>query len=157
MDVITSQASFFRALIALIILMKNPFNFELCSVVIDDSATREAISRQQMRKFLEFVQTNNCYKKYYEGVYILFHTGMRISEFCGLTMKDIDFENNTINIDHQLLRYSDGSMEIQMTKTSAGKRVIPMTPEVRECFEKIIENRPKYRKEPIIDGYTGFL
>ena len=27
----------------------------------------------------------DCYCKYYEVVYILFHTGMRISEFCGLT------------------------------------------------------------------------
>ena len=49
------------------------------------------------------------------------------------------------------------TMAIQKTKTAAGKRVIPMSPEVRECFRKIIENRPRYKEEPIIDGYTGFL
>ena len=32
---------------------------------------------------------------------------MRISEFCGLTLKDIDIENRTVNIDHQLQRTSD--------------------------------------------------
>ena len=36
--------------------------------------------------------------------YILFHTGIRISEFCGLTVKDIDLEKKILNIDHQLQR-----------------------------------------------------
>ena len=139
------------------VLYKNPFSFELASVVVNDSVTREAISRKQMRTFLEFIKGSNHYRKYYEGVYILFHTGMRISEFCGLTIKDIDFENNTINIERQLHRYPDCTIQIQKTKTSAGKRVIPLSPDVRECFAKIIENRPHYREEPIIDGCTGFL
>ena len=42
---------------------------------------------------------------YYEGIYILFKTGMRISEFCGLTVSDINFENHSINIDHQLMKH----------------------------------------------------
>ena len=62
-----------------------------------------------MRKFLKFVHDDNVYCKYYEVFYILFHTGLRISEFCGLTIKDIDLKNRIINIDHQLQRI--GSME----------------------------------------------
>ena len=73
------------------LLNKNPFGFELAGVVVNDSVTREAITRDQMKKFLKFVHDDNCYCKYYEVVYILFHTGMRISEFCGLTISDIDF------------------------------------------------------------------
>ena len=76
------------------LLNKNPFAFELVGVIVNDSVTREAISREQMRKFLKFVHDDNCYCKYYEAVYILFHTGMRISEFCGLTIQDIDFQNH---------------------------------------------------------------
>lgn len=83
-------------------LMKNPFQFELAGVVVNDAVTREAITKDQMRKFLKFVHDDVVYCKYYEVIYILFHTGMRISEFCGLTMKDIDLEKRTINIDHQL-------------------------------------------------------
>ena len=78
------------------ILNKNPFGFQLAGVVVNDSVTREAISREQMRQFLKFVHDDNCYCKYYEVVYILFHTGMRISEFCGLTLKDIDLENRIV-------------------------------------------------------------
>ena len=72
------------------ILVKNPFGFQLAGVLVNDAVTREAISKDQMRKFLKFVHDNVVYCKYYEVVYILFHTGMRISEFCGLTLKDID-------------------------------------------------------------------
>ena len=89
------------------ILVKNPFGFELAGVVVNDTVTREAITKEQMRKFLKFCRDDNIYCKYYEAFYILFHTGMRISEFCGLTIKDIDLENNIINIDHQLQRLSD--------------------------------------------------
>ena len=86
------------------VLVKKPFGFQLAGVVVDDSVTREAISRDQMKKFLKFVHDDNVYCKYYEVVYILFHTGMRISEFCGLILKDIDLKNRTVNIDHQLLK-----------------------------------------------------
>jgi len=46
---------------------------------------------------------------------------------------------------------------IEPTKTNAGTRVLPMTEDVYECVKRIIENRPKPKAEPIIDGRTGFL
>jgi len=84
------------------ILIKNPFGFQLHTILVNDSVKRDAISKDQMRKFLKFVHDDVVYCKYYEVVYILFHTGMRISEFCGLTISDIDLEKKTVNIDHQL-------------------------------------------------------
>ena len=116
------------------ILVKNPFGFQLAGVLVNDAVTREAISKDQMRKFLKFVHDDVVYCKYYEVVYILFHTGMRISEFCGLTLKDIDLENRTINIDHQLQRTSDMRYIIETTKTDAGTRVLPITEDVAQMF-----------------------
>ena len=139
------------------LLNKNPFSFELAGVVVNDSVTREAITRDQMRKFLKFVHDDNNYCKYYEVVYILFHTGMRISEFCGLTISDIDFEHHLINIDHQLQRCADMTLVIQETKTHAGTRKIPMTEDVEKCFRAIIEDRPTPKIERMVDGYSGFL
>ena len=115
------------------------------------------ITREQMRKFLKFVHDDNVYCKYYEVVYILFHTGMRISEFCGLTLSDIDLKNRIINIDHQIQRMSDMRLVIESTKTNAGTRKLPMTEDVARCFQAIIEDRPKPKFEKMIDGYTGFL
>ena len=139
------------------ILNKNPFGFQLSGVVINDSITREAISRENMRRFLKFVHYDNCYCKYYEAVYILFHTGLRISEFCGLTLKDIDLQNKVLNIDHQLQRTSDMTYRIESTKTKAGTRKLPLTDDVVECFRAIIEDREPPKREKMIDGYAGFL
>lgn len=139
------------------VLLKNPFGFELAGVVVNDSVTREAITKDQMRKFLKFVHDDNVYYKYYEVVYILFHTGMRISEFCGLTLRDIDLENKVINIDHQLQRTSDMRLVIESTKTNAGTRKLPMTEDVAQCFRAIIEDREEPKCERVVDGYAGFL
>ena len=139
------------------VLMKNPFQFELAGVVVNDAVTRQAITKDQMRKFLRFVHDDILYCKYYEVVYILFHTGMRISEFCGLILKDIDLKNKTVNIDHQLQRTSKREYVIEPTKTNAGTRVIPITDEVAEMFRSIIEDRPKYKVEKVVAGYSGFL
>ncbi len=46
---------------------------------------------------------------------------------------------------------------IEDTKTKNGERFVPMSNEVMACFRRIIANRKKPAKEPMIDGYTGFL
>ena len=139
------------------LIRKNPFEFQLATVVVNDSVTREAVSRADERRFLNFVKEDPHYCRYYEGMFILFNTGLRISEFVGLTMSDIDFENMKINVTHQLQRKRDMEYIIEDTKTACGTRQVPMTEEVAECFRRIIANRPHYKVEPIIDGYAGFL
>lgn len=62
------------------ILRKNPFEFQLATVVVNDAVTREAITRKQERTFLDFIRNDTHYSKYYDGMYILFKTGMRISD-----------------------------------------------------------------------------
>lgn len=118
---------------------------------------REAISREEERKFLKFVKEDAHFSRYYEGIYILFKTGMRISEFCGLTVSDIDFKEHKINIDRQLQKKSKIGYYIEETKTESGTRVLPMTADVEECFKKNIANRKPPKVEPMVDGYTGFL
>lgn len=139
------------------LLRKNPFGFELAGVVVNNSVTRQAITREQMRKFLKFIHDDNVYYKYYDLVYILFHTGMRISEFCGLTVNDIDLENNVINIERQLQRTRDMIPYIEKTKTNAGTRKLPITDDVAERFKSILESRDKPQTENVVDGYVGFL
>ena len=139
------------------ILVKNSFGFQLAGVLVNDAVTREAITKDQMRKSLKFVHDDVVYCKYYEVVYILFHTGMRISEFCGLTLKDMDLQNKTVNIDHQLQRTSDMRYIIETTKTDAGTRILPITEDVAQMFQAIIEDRNAPKVEKSIDGYSGFL
>ena len=84
---------------------------------------------------MKFIKEDSHFSKYYDAIYILFKTGLRISEFCGLTVKDIDFEHNRINVDHQLQRTSEMEYVIVDTKIEHGVRLIPMSADVRECHK----------------------
>ncbi len=139
------------------LIRKNPFGFELASVVVNDSVTREAISRKQERDLLKFIKEDKHFSRYYDGIYILFHTGLRISEFCGLTIQDVEFEEMRIKVDHQLQRTSQMEYVIQQPKTESGIRYVPMTEEVASCFRRIIANRVVPKTEPMVDECVGFL
>ena len=118
------------------LIRKNPFEFQLATVVVNDSVTREALTRKQERAFLKFVKEDKHFSRYYEGIYILFKTGLRISEFVGLTIADIDLKNGVIDVNHQLQRKRNMEYVIEETKTECGTRLVPMTDEVKKCFRK---------------------
>lgn len=139
------------------LIRKNPFEFQLATVVVNDSVTREAITRKQQREFLRFIKEDKHFCKYYDGVYILFNTGLRISEFVGLTVNDIEFDKQRIKVDHQLQRTHSMEYEILTPKTEKGERYVPMKEDVADCFRRIIHNRKHPKIEPMVDGYSGFL
>ena len=139
------------------LIRKNPFEFQLATVVVNDSVTREAITRKQQREFLKFIKEDKHFCKYYDGIYILFHTGLRVSEFVGLTINDIEFDKERIKVDHQLQRTRNMKYEILTPKTEKGERYVPMQKDVADCFRRIIQNRKHPKIEPMIDGYSGFL
>lgn len=139
------------------LINKNPFEFQLATVIVNDSVTREAITRKQQREFLRFIKEDKHFCKYYDGIYILFHTGLRVSEFVGLTINDIEFDKERIKVDHQLQRTRNMKYEILTPKTEKGERYVPMQKDVADCFRRIIQNRKHPKIEPMIDGYSGFL
>jgi integrase len=139
------------------LIRKNPFGFELASVIVNDSVTREAITRKQERDLLKFIKEDAHFSRYYDAIYILFHTGLRISEFCGLTVSEIEFDEMRIKVDHQLQRTSQMKYVIEEPKTESGTRYVPMTEEVAACFRRIIASREAPKVEPMVDGYIRFL
>ena len=134
---------------------KNPFDFQLSEVIDDDSESRQALSEEQEEKLLSFLQYDTVYQKYYDDVLILLKTGLRISELCGLTVQDLDFENHTLNINHQLLRNQEGYY-IETPKTKCGIRKVPMSEEEGKAFQRVLK-RKKTGKGIVIDGYRNFL
>ncbi len=139
------------------LIRKNPFQFPLMDVIVNDSKTREALTPQQEREFLRFVQNDSHYSRYYDGFYVLLNTGLRISEFCGLTKKDVDFKNNCIHVRGQLVRFGDMVYHYEPTKTAKGMRDIPMTPEVAQCFKNMWKNRRNRELDMVVDGKSGFF
>ena len=133
-------------------LRKNPFDFTLNAVIGNDTQARQALTEEQEQAFLQFLQSS----RYYDEILILLKTGLRISEFCGLTVDDIDFADGIINIDHQLLWETNKGLYVDTPKSKSSIRKVPMSEEARKAFERVIA----WRGEPepyTVDGYSGFL
>lgn len=139
------------------ILRRNPFDFKLSDVVKNDSKKRIALTKEQKDTFMNFIKGDKHFSRYYDEFMVLLETGMRVSELCGLTKDQLDFENRRIWVDHQLVRMSDGTLYVEKTKTESGCRFIPMTNNVCEALKKIIANRKTPDIEYLVDGHSGFL
>lgn len=99
------------------LIRKNPFDFRTTDAVTNDSSTRQALTPEQEQAYLAFVKADPHYSKYYDALYFLFNTGLRISEFAGLTSADIDLEQRKITVDHQLQHDPKTGYHITDTKT----------------------------------------
>lgn len=137
------------------LVRKNPFNFKLDDVIENDTTPKIALNTEQEKAFLSFVQSDTLYKRYYRAIVVLLHTGLRISELCGLTVQDIDFERGYINVSHQL-RYDKEGYRITPPKTENSIRKIPMMKIVKEALQEEIRKREKVQFIGV-DGYTDFI
>lgn len=138
------------------VLLKNPFNFKL-DMVENTSTRREALSIDVQNKLKHFFLTQPYYTHLYDVFVILLGTGLRVSELCGITISDLDFKNQRIHVNKQLLRNKHGERFISSPKTKNGVRNIPMIPEVEKSLKSVLANRNVVGTEPVVDGYSGFL
>ena len=100
----------------------------------------EALFVEDMNRFLDFCSKDTYSSHCYDMLYILFWSGLRASELCGLTLDNIDMDNRMITVDKQL-QCINHTHVVLPTKTTNGVRTIPMTDSVYESFQRIIENR----------------
>lgn len=140
------------------IVMKTPCNFSLSSIINDDSIHRRALTDEECNRIISFSSKSKRYRRSFLIFTILLETGIRAGELCGLTLNDIDLQNKTISISHQLIPQSNGKFSITPPKSRSGIRVIPMTESVYQSFREIIELREKLPNKNIsIDGYADFI
>lgn len=126
--------------------------------------TREALTVSQQESLVNFVVSSWEYRSFIPYLTVFLGTGMRAGELLGLTWDDIDFDNNTVNIDHTLnykISLNGGKCIYYVTypKSRKGVRKIPMLKEVREIFEELYRRRNDFNKDyqPVVDGYTNFI
>lgn len=140
---------------------KNPFAFTLNGVIPNDSEKRKALSAEEKKRLLTFLENDECGRKYYSVVVILLGTGLRISELCGLTKADVDFETGRIRVNKQLLRgrlAGVGRLILEAPKSERGVRYIPMLDRaVIEAFHRVIQARQSPKVEHMVGGCSGFL
>lgn len=137
---------------------------ELKRVHSDDSAKKRALTIPEQELFEGFLKENGQYNKWYPIFTVMLWTGLRVGEITGLRWCDIDWEEETISINHTLVYYSRGkedgcSFAVNTPKTKAGERIVPMLPKVKEAFLLEKQNQEKLSNKctAVVDGYTDFI
>ena len=125
---------------------------------------RHALTLNQQQAFMEYVHFHPAYSRWYNLFTVLLGTGLRCGEICGLRWADIDFEDQSININHALveLSTSPGSRSrkqiVSLPKTEAGIRIIPMMSAVKEALLDEYSNQEiNGFCEATVDGMGGFI
>ena len=139
------------------VLNKNPFDFRLRGLITNNTKAKEALTEEEMTKWLEFLKNDANYCQYYDEMVVLAGTGLRVSEFCGLTLSDLDFQQRRIRVARQLRRTVNGQYFIEKPKSARGIRFIPMTDEVANSLQNICSARSVEGDEITVDGVAGFL
>lgn len=142
------------------LISRNPFDFPISDIMMNNAVKRDALTNDEQKRFLKFVKEDSHFSKFYEGFYILIYTGMRISEFCGLTYKDVDFKRMTIAISKQLQYHGANNYWIEKCKTNSGLRTIPIPKndiELMRCFKTLCSQARMRKNQPEVDGVKGFL
>ena len=137
-------------------IRKNPFDFQISAVLEDDTNPKVPLTASQEKSLLDFILNDKIYRKYYDEIVILLGTGLRISELCGLTVSDLDFEERTITVDHQLLKSTETGYYVETPKTKSGIRQVPMSEKVAQALRNVLAHRRSARLEEV-GGYRDFV
>ena len=146
----------FRMAVEEDVLRKNPFDFKMVDIIENDASERAALTPEQVNSFLNFCRTDNILKKHVDVFIVLLETGLRVSELCGITKQDVDFENGVVTVDKQL-KVIKTQYVILKPKTGKGIRKIPLSAAAREAFSDIIKNRATPIIEKTVNGYGNFI
>lgn len=128
-----------------------------------DIEKRQALTVAEQMTFMRFLENNGRYNHWKPIFEIMLHTGLRVGEITGLRWEDVDFEDNTISVNHTLVYYNHAKngcyFDINTPKTKAGRRLVPMTDNVKEAFmqEKRYQEEAGISCGVRIGTYTDFI
>ncbi len=148
------------------IIRKNPADGVMAELKASNkkSEARHPLSYKQEKAFLNCLdQPEN--KRWKPIFYFMFGTGCRVGEVIGIRWEDIDFEAGEISINHDTVycpREDDDfrcGFEINMPKTDAGIRTIPLLDKVRDVLleEKDYLDKNGLYRSLVVDGMTDFV
>jgi len=151
------------------ILATNPADGTLRNVKKDKKIepyyVRDALSIEQQRAFLDYVDNHPLYFKWKPLFTVMFGTGMRVGEVVGLRWCDIDMEKKVIDVNHSMFYFSGrrnispSKWVVNEPKTKAGYRKIPMAEPVYEAFieEKNRQEALQQKCLAVVEGMEGFI
>ena len=153
-------------------LHNNPSNnaiSELKRAYAYEKETKKSLTVEEQDLLLNYLKKpGSKYNHWYPLLVTMIYTGMRIGEIAGLRWQDVDFENDFISINHDIVYYCSRDERAKhghqkwganTPKTEAGKRLIPMLPIVKEALymEKQYQIDAGIECRQIIGSYTNFI
>lgn len=121
--------------IAADLLIKNVAKQINTVITKEEKNERRVLTIEETELFL-----NQAKDSFYHNLYVLaLETGLRIGELMGLSWKDVDMNKKVLHIRHTLCYFRrDGKYTFEMhdTKTSNGKRSIPLTNRAFEALKQ---------------------
>lgn len=117
-----------------------------------ETADKIALTATQQANLLAFVARTPRFQRVSNLLTVLFGTGMRVSEVCGLTREACNFRQSRITVCRQLKyrQCEDGRYGYRLKealKTEAGYRNIPMLPAVREALQAEVTKSKRVKDE----------
>lgn len=139
------------------------YAIEPCNFVKENPADRVRMPKIDRKKRERIILADEDWERILERfpfgnrfhimLVIGYHTGLRISEVCGLTWDDIDFENDTIDINKQTVKRNfnfdvrktykltgkkgkRSEWYFQKTKSSASEDILKMGPTLKAALQK---------------------
>ncbi len=123
------------------LLRKNPLDFRYLSMLTQNiNPPREGLTEEEFDSLIAYMESINHWL--IPHTIFLRETGLRIGEFLGLSLDDINFTEHTIHIQRQLQTRRDGTFFISPPKTESSNAVIPLTNVAENALVKLIELHP---------------
>ncbi len=112
---------------------------------------RSVMDEEQVSRFLKLLDEKDWEGDFKTVIKVLLYTGMRSGECLGLAWEDIDFENKTISINHNLADIG-GKHYLSTPKTESSIRVIGMS----DVLADILREQKAYQDELIkyVDNFA---
>ena len=99
----------------------------------DDKRKISAWTVSEARQFMRLIRE----PKLWLAVFIAFYTGMREGEICALRWVDINFENDLISVNNNLVYRGAGITSLDDPKTDSSKADVFMPKELKKMLERI--------------------
>lgn len=140
----------------------NPIAYIEITKIKEKKEINNYLSLEEYNMIIEKLNRGSFYARALSiAISIGYHTGLRISEIFALNKSDIDFINDTITVNKQLLEREGKNKDLKIKtklKTSSSNSVLPLVPTLKEIliewfdinpYEKVVCNEEGYYLNPV--------
>lgn len=134
-------------------IQENPFDQDNIIRPKSDKPDKKisSLTIEEEQKLINVLNGEERSNRYRWQMLIMLATGMRMGEINALTLNDINFTFNTINVNKTITRDEhDRTVMGDQTKTDAGVRIFEMTPTVKRLLQEYIDTEYKDNPQKVL-------